>query len=38
MPRTEHDWENIRKESAYENDYFFVSQLFEENWQPPRSV
>ncbi|KND92033.1 hypothetical protein TOPH_03259 [Tolypocladium ophioglossoides CBS 100239] len=30
----ESDWAKLRKLNVYENDYFFVSQLFEENWQP----
>ncbi|KAH7170959.1 hypothetical protein EDB81DRAFT_876970 [Dactylonectria macrodidyma] len=27
-------WEELREGTAYEDDYFFISQLFEENWQP----
>ncbi|POR32979.1 Uncharacterized protein TPAR_06826 [Tolypocladium paradoxum] len=30
----ESDWAMLRKLGMYENDYFFVSQLFEKNWQP----
>ncbi|KOS16693.1 hypothetical protein ESCO_004864 [Escovopsis weberi] len=28
------EWEEIRANGAYENDFYFVSQLFEENWKP----
>lgn len=28
------EWEELRDGATYEDDYFFVSQLFEENWQP----
>ncbi|KAK7425642.1 hypothetical protein QQZ08_007858 [Neonectria magnoliae] len=28
------DWEELRNGATYDDDYFFVSQLFEENWQP----
>ncbi|KAM0564300.1 hypothetical protein ACHAPJ_000510 [Fusarium lateritium] len=31
-------WEGLRKAAAYENDYFFVSQLFETNWQPRTTI
>ncbi|KAG6109170.1 hypothetical protein E4U14_003323 [Claviceps sp. LM454 group G7] len=29
-------WERLRESGASENDYYFVSQLFEEDWQPRR--
>jgi hypothetical protein len=35
---TEKDWEDIRARKEYEEDYFFVSQLFEEKWQPRTTV
>ncbi|TWU74505.1 hypothetical protein ED733_005556 [Metarhizium rileyi] len=28
------EWDRLREQGAWENDYFFVSQLFEENWHP----
>ncbi|KAM0440132.1 hypothetical protein ACHAQK_005929 [Fusarium lateritium] len=31
-------WEELRRAAAYENDYFFVSQLFENNWQPRTTI
>lgn len=31
-------WEELRKADAYEHDYFFVSQLFENNWQPRTTI
>ncbi|CAJ0545933.1 Ff.00g094060.m01.CDS01 [Fusarium sp. VM40] len=31
-------WEELRKAAAYEHDYFFVSQLFENNWQPRTTI
>lgn len=31
---TEREWEQLREQNSYEDDYFFVSQLFEEGWQP----
>ena len=34
----EQEWEDIRAKRAYEEDYFFVSQLFEEKWQPRTTV
>ncbi|RFU74074.1 hypothetical protein TARUN_8174 [Trichoderma arundinaceum] len=33
-PLIEDDWERIRANGEYEKDYFFVSQLFDEKWQP----
>jgi hypothetical protein len=30
----EEEWEEIRRRGAYEDGYYFVSQLFEEGWQP----
>jgi len=27
-------WEDIWHEEEYENEYYYVSQLFEQNWQP----
>lgn len=33
----EREWETLRDQGSFENDYFFVSQLFEDCWQP-RSV
>ncbi|KAF7553282.1 hypothetical protein G7046_g7146 [Stylonectria norvegica] len=31
---TERSWADLRNQAAYEDDYFFTGQLFEENWQP----
>ncbi|EFY90888.1 hypothetical protein MAC_03004 [Metarhizium acridum CQMa 102] len=28
------EWDKLREQGAWEDDYFFVSQLFEENWHP----
>lgn len=30
----EREWEQVREKGAWEHDYFFVSQLFQENWHP----
>lgn len=30
----EKQWEQLWASDAYEDDYYFVSQLFERNWQP----
>ncbi|KAM5355866.1 hypothetical protein ACJ41O_002512 [Fusarium nematophilum] len=32
------EWEGLRNAATYENDYFFVSQLFEANWQPRTTI
>ncbi|KAK5990690.1 Satratoxin biosynthesis SC3 cluster transcription factor SAT20-like protein [Cladobotryum mycophilum] len=32
------DWEELRVNGACESDYYFVSQLFEEGWQPRPTV
>lgn len=34
----ERQWQDLRQTSAYESDFYFVSQLFEENWQPPKGM
>ncbi|CEI64192.1 hypothetical protein FVEN_g9033 [Fusarium venenatum] len=31
-------WEKLRESAVYEHDYFFVSQLFETNWQPRTTI
>ncbi|PTD13522.1 hypothetical protein FCULG_00003164, partial [Fusarium culmorum] len=31
-------WEKLREAAVYEHDYFFVSQLFETNWQPRATI
>ncbi|RDA89737.1 hypothetical protein CP533_1053 [Ophiocordyceps camponoti-saundersi (nom. inval.)] len=31
-------WQEIRKGGAFENDFFFISQLFEENWKPQSTI
>lgn len=36
--REEHEWEDLHKKSAYENDLFFLSQLYEEGWSPRSMV
>ncbi|RSL66788.1 hypothetical protein CEP54_003581 [Fusarium duplospermum] len=36
--RNRPEWEEIRQAGAYEHDYFFVSQLFEANWQPRTTI
>ncbi|KHO00008.1 uncharacterized protein MAM_01931 [Metarhizium album ARSEF 1941] len=28
------EWDKLRERGSWEDDYFFVSQLFEENWHP----
>ncbi|EHK24820.1 uncharacterized protein TRIVIDRAFT_29985 [Trichoderma virens Gv29-8] len=38
IERHKKDWEDIRARKEYEEDYFFVSQLFEEKWQPRTTV
>ncbi|KAL7946408.1 hypothetical protein V8C42DRAFT_35794 [Trichoderma barbatum] len=38
IQRHKQEWEGIRARGAYEEDYFFVSQLFEEKWQPRSTV
>ncbi|OAQ90852.1 Zn(2)-C6 fungal-type DNA-binding domain-containingprotein [Purpureocillium lilacinum] len=32
------EWEDIKDRSEYEEDFFFVSQLFEENWKPRPTI
>ncbi|ORY65861.1 uncharacterized protein BCR38DRAFT_483535 [Pseudomassariella vexata] len=27
-------WEKVRQSNAYENDFYFISQMYEENWLP----
>ncbi|KAG5936009.1 hypothetical protein E4U53_000309, partial [Claviceps sorghi] len=34
----EREWERLRERGAWEEDYFFVSQLFQENWHPRSDV
>ena len=34
LPRTGQQWQELWDGDKYENDYYFVSQLFEPNWQP----
>lgn len=31
---TGRQWQDLWEVDDYENDYYFVSQLFEQNWQP----
>ena len=35
---TGRDWEKLKGEGRYEDDFFFVSQLFEENWKPRSTI
>ncbi|KAJ6437500.1 calcineurin-like phosphoesterase [Purpureocillium lavendulum] len=28
-------WRELKSHASYNHDYYFISQLFEENWQPP---
>lgn len=30
----EDEWQTLHRQGAYEDDYFFISQLFEQSWQP----
>jgi hypothetical protein len=32
------EWEALREQKQYENDFFFISQLFEKNWEPRHMV
>lgn len=34
----EREWDDLRARGDYEDDYFFVSQLFEESWQPRSTI
>ncbi|KAG6005254.1 hypothetical protein E4U21_000291 [Claviceps maximensis] len=34
----EREWERLRERGAWEEDYFFVSQLFQENWHPRSDI
>lgn len=38
LHHAEKEWEDIRANGGYEDDYFFCSQLFEENWQPLHTI
>ncbi|KAL7787549.1 hypothetical protein V8C37DRAFT_412070 [Trichoderma ceciliae] len=38
VQRHKKDWEQVRAKGEYEEDYFFVSQLFEEKWQPKSTI
>ncbi|XXG93968.1 hypothetical protein Hte_000218 [Hypoxylon texense] len=31
-------WEKIRQSGDYENDFYYISQLFEENWAPQSTI
>ncbi|KAL6902604.1 hypothetical protein GGI43DRAFT_402305 [Trichoderma evansii] len=34
VQRHQQEWKEMRSKEKYEDDYFFVSQLFDEKWQP----
>ncbi|KAG5925818.1 hypothetical protein E4U42_003905 [Claviceps africana] len=34
----EREWERLRERGAWEDDYYFVSQLFQENWHPRSDI
>ncbi|KAI2602016.1 hypothetical protein GGR54DRAFT_654819 [Hypoxylon sp. NC1633] len=36
--RSKKQWAMIRQSDAYENDFFYISQLFEENWTPQPTI
>ncbi|POR31222.1 Uncharacterized protein TPAR_08564 [Tolypocladium paradoxum] len=36
--RHRREWEQVRERGAYEQDFFFVSQLFDENWKPQSTI
>ncbi|KAH0493991.1 hypothetical protein TgHK011_000630 [Trichoderma gracile] len=38
VQRHKRDWEQIRARGEYENDFFFVSQLFDEKWHPRTTI
>ncbi|KAK1250806.1 hypothetical protein MKX07_005361 [Trichoderma sp. CBMAI-0711] len=38
VQRHKRDWEQIRAQGEVENDFFFVSQLFDEKWHPRTTV
>ncbi|KAK8049734.1 hypothetical protein PG994_011464 [Apiospora phragmitis] len=31
-------WDEVRQRDAYEDDFYFISQLYEENWAPRRLI
>jgi hypothetical protein len=35
---TEAHWEELWQAAEYENEYYYVSQLYEQNWQPRMMV
>ncbi|KAM4059049.1 hypothetical protein HRG_008080 [Hirsutella rhossiliensis] len=38
VKRRRREWEQLRARGAYEDDFFFVSQLFEDNWKPQSTI
>ncbi|KAI1083307.1 hypothetical protein F5B20DRAFT_455693 [Whalleya microplaca] len=31
-------WEKVRQSNDYENDFYYISQLYEENWMPQSTI
>jgi len=36
--RAETEWEQLHRGEDFEDDYYFIGQLFEENWLPRYTV
>jgi len=34
----EREWEDLWHEQDFENDYYFISQLFQHSWQPRETI
>lgn len=37
-PPTGTQWQKLHQDGSYEHDYYFVSQLFMENWEPRSTI
>lgn len=38
LGRAETEWQRLHQEGCFEDDYFFISQLFMENWEPRSTI
>lgn len=36
--QTENQWDDMHEAKDYGNDYYFIRQLFEQNWTPQSTV
>jgi hypothetical protein len=38
VERHRRSWTKLRESNDYENDFYFISQLYEENWMPQPTI